>query len=202
IKFSTIPIEGAFSAFTKELEPVFAGKKPDLAEENIQARVRGTILMALSNKFGHILLSTGNKSEIAVGYCTLYGDMNGGLGVIYDLPKTMVYKMAQYINRDRKVIPENSIKKAPSAELRPNQKDQDTLPPYEILDPIIELFVEDGLCAGEIVKKGFDEKTVAWVVAAVKNSEYKRRQAAPGLKVTPKAFGVGRRFPLAAKYEC
>jgi NAD+ synthase (glutamine-hydrolysing) len=202
IKFSTIPIEGAFSAFTKELEPVFAGKKPDLAEENIQARVRGTILMALSNKFGHILLSTGNKSEIAVGYCTLYGDMNGGLGVISDLPKTMVYKMAQYINRDRKVIPENSIKKAPSAELRPNQKDQDTLPPYEILDPIIELFVEDGLCAGEIVKKGFDEKTVAWVVAAVKNSEYKRRQAAPGLKVTPKAFGVGRRFPLAAKYEC
>jgi NAD+ synthase (glutamine-hydrolysing) len=202
IRFSTIPIESAFASFLKELEPVFSGRQPDLAEENIQARVRGTILMALSNKFGHLLLSTGNKSELAVGYCTLYGDMNGGLGVISDLPKGMVYKMAQYINRKKEIIPENSIRKAPSAELRLNQKDQDTLPPYEILDPIIELFVEDGLCAKEIVKKGFDEKTVAWVVAAVKNSEYKRRQAAPGLKVTPKAFGVGRRFPLAAKYEC
>jgi|WetSurMetagenome_2_1015567.scaffolds.fasta_scaffold00046_29 NAD+ synthase (glutamine-hydrolysing) len=202
IKFSEIPIEGAFSAFTKEMGPVFAGTTPDLAEENIQARVRGTILMALSNKFGHILLSTGNKSELAVGYCTLYGDMNGGLGVISDLPKTMVYKMAQFINRKKEIIPENSIRKAPSAELRPNQKDQDTLPPYEILDPIIELFVEDGLSAAEIVTKGFERKTVEWVVAAVKKSEYKRRQAAPGLKVTPKAFGVGRRFPLAARYEC
>jgi NAD+ synthase (glutamine-hydrolysing) len=202
ITFSTIPIEGAFGAFLKELDPVFSGTRPALAEENIQARVRGTILMALSNKFGHLLLSTGNKSELAVGYCTLYGDMNGGLGVISDLPKTMVYKMAQYINRDREIIPASSIQKPPSAELRPNQKDQDTLPAYEVLDAIIELFVEQGKSAGQIVKKGFDEKTVAWVVRAIKKSEYKRRQAAPGLKVTPKAFGVGRRFPLAANYEC
>ena len=202
IKFSTIPIEGAFTSFLKELEPVFTGRTPDIAEENIQARVRGAILMALSNKFGHLLLSTGNKSELAVGYCTLYGDMNGGLGVISDLPKGMVYKMAHYINREREIIPASCIRKPPSAELRPDQKDQDTLPPYEMLDPIIELFVEEGKSAQEIVKKGFDEKTVGWVVAAVKNSEYKRRQAAPGLKVTPKAFGSGRRFPLAAKYEC
>jgi NAD+ synthase (glutamine-hydrolysing) len=202
IRFSTIPIEGPFTSFLKELEPVFSGKTQGLAEENIQARVRGTILMALSNKFGHLLLSTGNKSELAVGYCTLYGDMNGGLGVISDLPKGMVYKMAHYINREREIIPASSIQKPPSAELRPNQKDQDTLPPYEVLDRIIELFVEEGKSAREIVKKGFDETTVAWVVAAVKNSEYKRRQAAPGLKVTPKAFGSGRRFPLAAKYEC
>jgi NAD+ synthase (glutamine-hydrolysing) len=202
IKFSVIPIEGPFTAFLAGLEPHFAGTQPGLAEENIQARVRGVILMALSNKFGHILLSTGNKSELAVGYCTLYGDMNGGLGVISDLPKTMVYKLAHYVNRDREIIPAKSITKPPSAELRPGQKDQDTLPAYDILDPIIELFVEDGLSASEIVAKGFDEKTVLWVVAAIKNSEYKRRQAAPGLKVTPKAFGCGRRFPLAAKYEC
>jgi NAD+ synthase (glutamine-hydrolysing) len=202
IRFSTISIEAAFTSFLRELEPVFSGASPGLAEENIQARVRGTILMALSNKFGHLLLSTGNKSELAVGYCTLYGDMDGGLGVISDLPKTMVYRLARYINRDREIIPENSISKPPSAELRHNQKDQDTLPPYETLDPIIELFVEQGKSAAQIVKKGFDEKTVAWVVAAVKNSEYKRRQAAPGLKVTPKAFGSGRRFPLAARYEC
>jgi NAD+ synthase (glutamine-hydrolysing) len=202
IKFSTISIESAFTSFLNELEPVFSGKTEGLAEENIQARVRGTILMALSNKFGHLLLSTGNKSELAVGYCTLYGDMNGGLGVISDLPKGMVYKMAHYINRDREIIPASCISKAPSAELRPDQKDQDTLPPYDVLDRIIELFVEEGKSAQEIVKKGFDKKTVAWVVAAVKNSEYKRRQAAPGLKVTPKAFGSGRRFPLAAKYEC
>jgi NAD+ synthase (glutamine-hydrolysing) len=202
IRFSVVPIEGPFTAFLKELEPAFAGMSPGLAEENIQARVRGTILMALSNKFGHILLSTGNKSELAVGYCTLYGDMNGGLGVISDLPKTMVYELARHINRDREIIPASSLTKPPSAELRPNQKDQDTLPPYEILDPIIELFVEDGLSAAQIVEKGFDKTTVSWVVAAVKNSEYKRRQAAPGLKVTPKAFGMGRRFPLAAKYEC
>ncbi len=202
IAFSVIPIEGPFAAFLSELAPVFTGTSPGLAEENIQARVRGIILMALSNKFGHILLSTGNKSELAVGYCTLYGDMNGGLGVISDLPKTMVYKMAAYINRDREIIPRNSIVKPPSAELRPDQKDQDTLPPYDILDPIIELFVEEGKCEAEIVQQGFDPKTVSWVVSAVKNSEYKRRQAAPGLKVTPKAFGCGRRFPLAARYEC
>ncbi len=202
IAFSTIPIEAPFTAFLKELSPHFAGQPPGLAEENIQARVRGIILMALSNKLGHLLLSTGNKSELAVGYCTLYGDMSGGLGVISDLPKTMVYRMANYINREREIIPANSIGKPPSAELRPNQKDQDTLPPYDILDPIIELFVEEGKSAAEIVQHGFDQTTVEWVVRAVKNSEYKRRQAAPGLKVTPKAFGCGRRFPLAARYEC
>jgi NAD+ synthase (glutamine-hydrolysing) len=202
IAFSTISIEAPFAAFLKQLSPVFADAPEGLAEENIQARVRGTVLMALSNKFGHILLSTGNKSELAVGYCTLYGDMSGGLGVISDLPKTMVYRMAHHINREREIIPANSISKPPSAELRPNQKDQDTLPPYDILDPIVELFVEEGKSAAEIVHRGFDQKTVEWVVRAVKNSEYKRRQAAPGLKVTPKAFGCGRRFPLAARYEC
>jgi NAD+ synthase (glutamine-hydrolysing) len=200
IRFSTIPIEGPFGAFTDALAPVFKGLKPDIAEENIQARVRGTILMALSNKFGHLLLSTGNKSELAVGYCTLYGDMNGGLGVISDLPKTMVYKVAHYINRDREIIPAGSMTKPPSAELRPNQKDQDTLPPYDILDRIIELFVEEGKSADQIIAQGIDEKTVAWVLDAISRSEYKRRQAAPGLKITPKAFGSGRRFPLAARY--
>jgi NAD+ synthase (glutamine-hydrolysing) len=200
IRFSVIPIEGPFGAFLQTLAPVFEGTKPDLAEENIQARIRGSILMALSNKFGHLLLSTGNKSELAVGYCTLYGDMNGGLGVISDLPKTMVYKVAHYINRSAQIIPQTCITKPPSAELRPDQKDQDTLPPYDILDRIIELSVEEGMSAGEITAQGLDGKTVAWVLAQISRSEYKRRQAAPGLKITPKAFGSGRRFPLAARY--
>jgi NAD+ synthase (glutamine-hydrolysing) len=173
----------------------------DLAEENIQARVRGTTLMALSNKFGCLLLSTGNKSEMAVGYCTLYGDMNGGLSVISDLPKTLVYKLAEYINRDREIIPRATITKAPSAELRPDQKDQDTLPPYDILDAILELLVEKGKSRGQIIAEGFEEATVNWVADAVRKAEYKRRQAAPGLRVTPKAFGCGRRFPLAAQYR-
>jgi NAD+ synthase (glutamine-hydrolysing) len=200
IRFSTIPIEEPFGAFLETLEPAFKGTAPDITEENLQARIRGTILMALSNKFGHLLLSTGNKSEIAVGYCTLYGDMNGGLGVISDLPKTMVYKVANYINSRGEVIPQACITKPPSAELKPDQKDQDTLPPYDILDRIIELFVEDGKSSSQIEAEGFDPKTVAWVVRAISRSEYKRRQAAPGLKVTPKAFGSGRRFPLAARY--
>jgi NAD+ synthase (glutamine-hydrolysing) len=200
IRFSIVPIEEPFSAYLHTLETVFEGHEPDLTEENIQARIRGTILMALSNKFGHILLSTGNKSELAVGYCTLYGDMNGGLGVISDLPKTMVYKVARYINREREIIPASSMTKPPSAELRPGQKDQDTLPPYDVLDRIIELFVEEGMSAERIRDRGFDQTTVAWVVAAISKSEYKRRQAAPGLRVTPKAFGSGRRFPLAARY--
>jgi NAD+ synthase (glutamine-hydrolysing) len=200
IRFSVIPIEGPFGAFVNALAPVFEGTRPDITEENIQARVRGAILMALSNKFGHILLSTGNKSELAVGYCTLYGDMNGGLGVISDLPKTMVYKVARYINRDREVIPQSSLTKPPSAELRPGQTDQDTLPPYDVLDRIIELFVEEGKSAEQIVSQGFDGTTVGWVISAISRSEYKRRQAAPGLKITPKAFGSGRRFPLAARY--
>ncbi len=202
IRFNEIPIEGPFESFLTALKPSFAGTNPDLAEENIQARIRGTILMALSNKFGQILLSTGNKSELAVGYCTLYGDMNGGLGVISDLPKTMVYKVAEYINRNGEIIPQNSITKPPSAELRPDQKDQDTLPPYDILDTIIEQFVEEGKSAAQIAASGIDAKTVAWVIRAICRSEYKRRQAAPGLKISPKAFGFGRRFPLAAQYEC
>jgi NAD+ synthase (glutamine-hydrolysing) len=200
IRFSVVPIEGPFGAFVEALAPVFEGTRPDTTEENIQARVRGAMLMALSNKFGHLLLSTGNKSELAVGYCTLYGDMNGGLGVISDLPKTMVYKVAHYINRHGEIIPESCITKPPSAELRPDQKDQDTLPPYDVLDRIIELFVEEGKSAEQIARQGFDGKTVAWVINAISRSEYKRRQAAPGLKITPKAFGSGRRFPLAARY--
>jgi NAD+ synthase (glutamine-hydrolysing) len=201
IRFKTITIEPVYEACLKSLKDHFEGRAPDIAEENIQARIRGTILMSLSNKFGCLLLSTGNKSEIAVGYCTLYGDMNGGLSVISDLPKTMVYKLAEYINRDREIIPNATIAKPPSAELRPNQTDQDTLPPYEILDPIIELLVEKGKSIAEIVSDGFDKKTVAWVAEAVRKAEYKRRQAAPGLKVTPKAFGMGRKFPLAANYR-
>jgi NAD+ synthase (glutamine-hydrolysing) len=200
IRFSVIPIEEPFAAFLQTLAPAFDGREPDITEENIQARIRGTMLMALSNKFGHLLLSTGNKSELAVGYCTLYGDMNGGLGVISDLPKTMVYKVAQHINRRGEIIPQSCITKPPSAELRPHQKDQDTLPPYDVLDRIIELFVEEGKSAEQIAGQGVDANTVAWVICAISKSEYKRRQAAPGLKITPKAFGSGRRFPLAARY--
>ncbi len=201
IRFKTIPIEPVYEAYLNSLTEHFKGRKPDIAEENIQARIRGTMLMSLSNKFGCLLLSTGNKSEIAVGYCTLYGDMNGGLNVISDLPKTMVYKLAEYINREKEIIPRATITKPPSAELRPNQTDQDTLPPYEILDPIIEMLVEKGNSIAQITAEGFEEKTVKWVAEAMRKAEYKRRQAAPGLKVTPKAFGIGRRFPLAANYK-
>ncbi len=155
--------------------------------------------MALSNKFGHLVLSTGNKSELAVGYCTLYGDMAGGLGVISDVPKTTVYKLARYINREREVIPENSVRRAPSAELRPNQRDQDTLPAYEVLDGILELVIEEQLSVEEIVRRGYEESVVREVVRMVYRNEYKRRQAAPGLKVTPRAFGTGRRMPIAMR---
>jgi NAD+ synthetase len=202
IRFEIIPIEPIVKSYLKTMAPLFAGRSPDIAEENIQARVRGSILMALSNKFGCLLLSTGNKSEMAVGYCTLYGDMNGGLSVISDLPKTMVYTLARYINREQEIIPESTLVKAPSAELRPNQTDQDTLPPYDVLDKVLELLIEKGRSTREIVAEGFEEKTVRWIAGAVRKAEYKRRQAAPGLKVTPKAFGVGRRFPLAAEYKC
>jgi NAD+ synthase (glutamine-hydrolysing) len=202
IRFETTPIEPIFASYLATLQSHWNGKKPDITEENIQARIRGSILMALSNKFGCLLLSTGNKSEMAVGYCTLYGDMSGGLSVISDLPKTMVYALADFINRDKKIIPVSSITKAPSAELRPNQTDQDSLPPYDVLDKILELLIEKGRSIREIVAEGFDEKTVSWIVNAVRKAEYKRRQAAPGLKVSPKAFGVGRRFPLAAEYSC
>jgi NAD+ synthase (glutamine-hydrolysing) len=203
IKFSVIPISKVFTAFTETLSAEFAGTGTGLAEENLQARVRGTLLMALSNKFGRLLLTTGNKSELAVGYCTLYGDMSGGLGVISDLPKDMVYKLSRFINTcaGRLIIPESTLTKAPSAELRPDQKDQDTLPPYPVLDGILEGIVEKGRSLDELEKQGFDRETTAWVCRAISGSEYKRRQAAPGLKVTPKAFGIGRRFPIAAKYE-
>lgn len=201
IRFSTIAIEPMFDSFLQTMQPHFENKPPDITEENMQARIRGNTLMALSNKFKALLLATGNKSELAVGYCTLYGDMNGGLSVISDLPKTMVYQVAEYINREREIIPRTIIDKPPSAELRPGQKDQDTLPPYEALDRILALFIEKGRSGGEIVAEGFDRATVEWVLRAVRVNEYKRRQAATGLKVTPKAFGAGRRFPIAARYD-
>ncbi|MFZ2088385.1 MAG: NAD(+) synthase, partial [Desulfobaccales bacterium] len=169
--------------------------------ENIQARIRGNILMALSNRFGHLVLATGNKSELSVGYCTLYGDMSGGLSVLGDVPKTMVYELARFINRPRTIIPPSIIHKAPSAELRPDQKDQDTLPPYEILDQIIQLYLVESHSFEEIVERGFASETVRWVIQTIDINEYKRRQAAPGLKITSKAFGMGRRLPIAAMYE-
>ncbi|MGQ9778721.1 MAG: NAD+ synthase [Bacillota bacterium] len=200
VEFKVIPITPVFAAYLEALAPHFAGRAPDVTEENIQARIRGNILMALANKFGGLVLSTGNKSELAVGYCTLYGDMSGGLDVLADVPKTMVYELAAYINRTEEIIPRSIIEKAPSAELRPGQKDQDTLPPYPILDAVLELYLEEGLAAEEIVARGFARETVAWVVRAVKASEYKRRQAPPGIKVTSKAFGIGRRMPIAARW--
>ncbi|HUO09120.1 MAG TPA: NAD+ synthase [Phycisphaerae bacterium] len=207
IAFHTVPIELPHEAMERALEPLFKGTAPGLAEENIQARLRGNILMALSNKFGHMLLTTGNKSEVAVGYCTLYGDMCGGLAVISDVPKTMVYELARYINSEweRKgklpPIPENTITKAPSAELKPNQTDQDSLPPYEVLDAIIERYVEQEKSVAEIIGEGFDVVVVGKVVRLVDISEYKRKQMAPGIKVTSRAFGFGRRMPIAQGYD-
>ncbi len=201
IEYEVIPIRSAFSTVKQELQPAFAGRPEDTTEENIQARLRGVILMALSNKFGSLLLTTGNKSELAVGYCTLYGDMCGGLAVISDVPKTMVYRLARWINRNGEVIPSTSIIKPPSAELRPNQTDQDSLPPYEILDAILDAYVVQGKAVGEIVGSGFDEATVRRVIRLIDFNEYKRRQAAPGIKVTSKAFGMGRRIPIAQKYQ-
>jgi NAD+ synthase (glutamine-hydrolysing) len=202
IKFMVIPISSLYEAYTKSLqEHLKIGEEVDVTLENIQARIRGNILMAISNKLGYLVLSTGNKSELAVGYCTLYGDMTGGLAVISDVPKTMVYELARYINRESEVIPKEIMEKAPSAELKPNQKDQDTLPPYNVLDPILYYYVDEGWSSKEILELNFDPDVVKWVTRSVDRNEYKRRQAAPGLKVTPKAFGVGRRMPIAAKYE-
>ena len=207
IKFLEIPITDAFQVFKAQFKEIFKGLPENETEENIQPRLRAMILMALSNKFGHLVLSTGNKSELAVGYCTLYGDMAGGLAVISDVPKTIIYKLAQWINSDYasragrgEMIPKSTIEKPPSAELKPNQKDQDTLPPYEILDEILHLYVEDNLSARDIIARGFDEKTVRWVQRRVDLNEYKREQAAPGLKVTSRAFGIGRKMPIAQKY--
>ncbi|MFZ5639312.1 MAG: NAD+ synthase [Bacillota bacterium] len=201
IDFKVIPISGIYDSYLESLKEHFEGREMNETEENIQARIRGNILMAFSNKFGHLVLSTGNKSEQAVGYCTLYGDMSGGLSVISDVPKTMVYELARHINRDREVIPREIIEKPPSAELRPDQFDQDTLPPYEILDKILHYYLDEGYSTQDIIDLGLESETVKWVIRTVDRNEYKRRQAAPGLKVTTKAFGVGRRMPIAARYE-
>jgi NAD+ synthetase len=200
IRCLTIPIEKSFTAFKEQMAPFFEGQPEDVTEENMQPRLRGMTLMALSNKFGHLLLTTGNKSELAVGYCTLYGDMCGGLALISDVPKMMIYQLARWLNRDREIIPAATIEKPPSAELRPDQRDQDTLPPYEILDPILELLIEEHLSPDEIIARGFDAQTVRWVVKRVAQNEYKRAQAVPGLKVTSKAFGVGRKMPVAQRF--
>jgi NAD+ synthetase len=201
IECHTVPIGGGYEAMEKQMTEVFAGQKPDITEENLQARLRGITLMAISNKFNRMVISTGNKSEMAVGYCTIYGDMAGGLALLSDVPKTMVYALARYINRHGEIIPSNTIDKAPSAELRANQKDQDTLPPYDVLDEILRLYVEEQLTAAEIAGRGFDADTVRWVAHKVDTNEYKRQQAAPGVKVTSKAFGIGRRVPIAQKFK-
>jgi len=201
IRYDVLPIEPVFNAVETQLQKVFAGTKPNEAEENIQSRLRGVTLMALSNKFGALVLTTGNKSEMAVGYCTLYGDMNGALAPIADVLKTDVYKISQWVNREREIIPADSITKPPSAELRPGQKDQDSLPPYEILDAILDLYVVKNLGKAEIVARGFDAAVVNDVVNKINFSEYKRRQAAPGLKVSPRAFGMGRRIPVAQRFR-
>jgi NAD+ synthetase len=199
IAFDAIPIQPIFQAFRDSLAAAFAGLPENETEENLQARIRGALLMALSNKFGHLVLSTGNKSELGVGYCTLYGDMVGGLAVISDVPKTMIYELAAFLNREREIIPQNTIRRAPSAELRPNQKDQDTLPEYDILDAILRLRVEEQRGVRDIVEMGYDPATVEKVVRMIHANEYKRRQAAPGLKVTTRAFGSGRRMPIAMR---
>ena len=201
IRYEVLPIRAAFETLRGSCQELFHGLPEDTTEENMQARIRGTILMAISNKFGHLLLTTGNKSELAVGYCTLYGDMNGGLGVIADVPKTLVYAVAGYINRDREIIPQASITKPPSAELRPNQTDQDSLPPYDVLDAILKRYVEESKSTAEIVAEtGYDMKLVRAMVRKIDLNEYKRKQAPPCLRVTTKAFGIGRRVPIAQRY--
>ncbi|HEY6401318.1 MAG TPA: NAD+ synthase [Blastocatellia bacterium] len=208
VAYHVVPIEDTFRQYLEMLKPAFADTPMGVAEENIQARIRGNILMALSNKFGALVFSTGNKSETSVGYTTLYGDMAGGFAVIKDVPKTLVYELSEYVNRRTNaiVIPEYIIRRAPSAELRDNQTDQDTLPQYEILDSILELYVEQDLSLEAILSEkagaeGYDEKTVRWVIRQVDNSEYKRRQAAPGIKITPRAFGRDRRMPITNKFH-
>jgi NAD+ synthase (glutamine-hydrolysing) len=201
IEFLTIPISSVFHSYEQTLAPVFVGRAADATEENIQARIRGNYLMALSNKFGSMVLSTGNKSENAVGYCTLYGDMAGGLAVISDVPKMMVYALARHINREREVIPRSTLEKPPSAELRPDQKDTDSLPPYEVLDRILKAYIEEVKCPEEIaLETAFDLRLVRNVATLVDRNEYKRKQAAPGLKITSRAFGFGRPFPIAQRF--
>jgi NAD+ synthase (glutamine-hydrolysing) len=201
IEFQTVPITEVFSAYKSSLSAAFQGRREDVTEENLQARVRGNFLMALSNKFGSMVLSTGNKSEMAVGYCTLYGDMAGGLAMLSDVPKTMVYDIAELLNHDRELIPRASIEKPPSAELRPNQTDQDSLPPYEILDRILKAYIEDVKSPEEIAAEcNFDLDLVRLIAGKFDRNEYKRRQAPPGLKITSRAFGLGRPFPIVQKF--
>ena len=202
IRFELLSIDEIYEAARHTLQPVFAGMPPDVTEENIQSRARGLLLMSMSNKLGALVLSTGNKSELAVGYCTLYGDMVGGLAAISDVPKTLVYRLSAYVNSRRRVIPAATIEKPPSAELRPDQKDSDSLPPYDVLDAILEDYVEESRSAEEIVRRhNLDDGLVRRVIRMVERSEYKRQQAAPGIKISAKAFGYGRRFPIAAKSE-
>jgi NAD+ synthase (glutamine-hydrolysing) len=203
IQFLTIPITGVFEAYLKTLAPSFKGFKPDVAEENVQARIRGNILMALSNKFGWLVLTTGNKSEMSVGYCTLYGDMAGGFAVLKDVPKTLVYELSRYKNKKegKAVIPRNVFIKAPSAELRPNQKDEDSLPPYPVLDPILQAYVEEDKGVEEIAKMGFKDGMIKEVIQMVDRNEYKRRQSPPGVKITHRALGKDRRLPVTNKYR-
>lgn len=201
VSYSIVPIDDIFQTFLKSLSPSFKAGEPGVTEQNVQARVRGTILMGISNQTGALVLSTGNKSELAVGYCTLYGDMSGGLAVISDVPKTVVYDLAHHINAAREIIPIRIITKAPSAELKPNQLDQDDLPPYDVLDPILKAYIEENKSMEDMAAMGFDRLLVQDVISRVDRNEYKRHQSAPGLKVTSKAFGYGRRYPLAQRYK-
>ena len=202
IRFEILPIAGIFDDYCKVLCEVFQGRPEDTTEENIQSRIRGSLLMALSNKFGALVLSTGNKSELGVGYCTLYGDMAGGLAIISDVPKTMVYRLSHYVNSKNPVIPAATLEKPPSAELRPGQVDSDSLPPYDVLDAILEDYVEQSYSVEQIARdRGFDVELVRGVARMIERNEYKRQQAAPGIKISPKAFGYGRRFPIAAKAD-
>jgi NAD+ synthetase len=201
IDYRVLPIDAAFDTLLNQLVPDADPADPGITEQNIQARIRGTILMGISNRDGCMVLSTGNKSELAVGYCTLYGDMNGGLSVISDVPKTLVYEICHRINREREIIPRAILEKPPSAELKPDQTDQDDLPPYEVIDPILKGYIEDALSAEELVAAGFDPHAVSEITRRVDQNEYKRHQAAPGLKVTAKAFGEGRRYPIAKRFR-
>jgi NAD+ synthase (glutamine-hydrolysing) len=201
VKMDVIPIKDVFSQYLSTLAPNFRGKPANIAEENLQARIRGNILMALSNKFGWLVLNTGNKSETSTGYCTLYGDMAGGFSVLKDIPKTLVYKLVNWRNRKKTVIPQSIIDRPPTAELKPGQLDQDTLPPYEVLDPIIKAYVEDNKSVQQIITKGFDKATVSKVISMIDRSEYKRRQSAPGTRISHRAFGKDWRLPITNQYK-
>jgi NAD+ synthase (glutamine-hydrolysing) len=201
VRYDVVPIEPMFRAVLDSLAGVFAGTGPDVTEENIQARCRGIILMAISNKFGSMLLTTGNKSEMAVGYATLYGDMAGGFAPLKDCSKTLVYKLARYRNAISSVIPQRVLERPPSAELHDDQRDTDSLPPYDVLDPILEAFIEEDCSVDQIVERGFDRATVGRILGMVKRNEYKRRQAPPGIRISPRAFGRDWRYPITSAFE-